>query len=282
MKNLLLIILCLCFLLLYSCNKKLSDRQTAGLKGNILSLREISYQAFGNQDTLVKGEIVMSEDIQNYYVTYNQAGNITNMYTYDNTNALIFHWRYTYDKNNQTLSAILIDKDNEILDSTYYVYDSKGNNKEYYHYDSQGKLTYKLLEKHDRKGNCTQQKLIDSDNLIKQYTNCYYKGKNLVCDSSFGTNNNLRMYSNYSYDKDDNLIKQTIYNPDGNINSQGIYYYNSNQDMIKSITKVPKTADVVYTFTYQYDSQGNWIQKITSLNGEVILLTIRQIEYSDN
>lgn len=279
MKTYCVAIFCFLSLLFVGCNKRYSDIETAGLKGKVKSVREITYQAIGNQDTLVKGDIVMAEDIPNYYITYNEFGNTLDMFSYDNSNELLFRWHYTYDKDNQTLSAIYMDKYNEVLDSTYYVYDDKGNEKEYYHYDADGNLCYKMLQSYDRKGNCMEQKSINVENLIIRDTKCKYKGKNLVEDASYDGDNHLIMYSKYTYDKHNNLKTQAIYNADSSINTQGFYDYNENQDIIRSVTKVPQTPDVEYTYKYTYDKKGNWTQKITSLNGEVILLTIRQIEY---
>ena len=272
-------ILILPLLFLTSCSKKHNELSEVGLKGNVQSIREISYSATETNDTIIKGDIVYSEDLKNYFATYNQDGNLTEIINYDNTNTVIDRWKFLYSSDGKALGGNYYLNDNTLSDSTYYVYNKKGYVTEYYHYFADGKLKNKIYSFYDRKGNITEEKLIDADNMLYRTTKCYYKHKNLIKDSSFDAAGNLLYTSSYIYNNKDCLIKQTIFNGDGKINSQGTYSYNENGDIEESYSEIPGQKPVKYYYTYKYDSCNNWIQKITFINNSAVFLTVRQIYY---
>ncbi|MBP3254166.1 MAG: hypothetical protein J6M30_06640 [Bacteroidales bacterium] len=265
--------------LVLGCSSKKNELEQAGLKGNVKSLREITYQAVGNNDTVVKGDVVMAEDIKNYYAEYNRSGNMQQLINYDNNNEQSSRWIFFYDADGKALGGNYYHADGTLLDSTYYVYDRRGNITEYYHYLADGKLKSKIFSDHDRRGNVVSERFITPDNITERTTKCKYSGNNLTEDQSYASDNRLVYFSRYEYDRENNLVKQTIYNADSTVNSSGIYTYNKHSDMISCTSHNGTGQELHYTYTYLYDHMQNWIQKITFLNGEAVFLTVRQFEY---
>ncbi len=262
-----------------SCSHKPNELETAGLKGKVKSIREISYQAFGNTDTIIKGEIVMNQDLKNYFATYNIDGNMTSIVNYDNLGNQIDKWIFRYNNKGLTLGGNFYANDNTLLDSTTYIYDSEGNVIEYYHYDSDGRLKSKTINTYDEKGNVIESKIYDSNNLLFRINKYKYKKRNLIEDVSLDRNSFVMYFSQYTYDNNSNLVNQIINNADSSLNTEGVYCYNEHSDIVKSTIKVPNEPTVTYTYSYKYDDRQNWIQKIMYLDTLALFLTIREFEY---
>ncbi|MBR1625696.1 MAG: hypothetical protein IJ681_00960 [Bacteroidales bacterium] len=262
-----------------SCNHKSSELEQNGLNGNIKSIREISYQAFGNGDTVVKGEIIMGADINNYYAEYNIQGNQTSIINYDNLGEMTDKWIFRYNSQKEAIGGNYYFKDNSLLDSTYYVKDNKGNILEFYHLFPDGRLRYKIDYTYNRKNKVIEKKVFDHENLLYSVTKYIYKHGNLIADSNYGRNNELQYFSIYSYDKNDRLILQQIHNADSSVNTTGTYGYNENDDIIYQTTEVPNEPKMTYRHTYKYDNHNNWIERITYINDSAAYITVRQIEY---
>ncbi|MGP1515213.1 MAG: hypothetical protein ACTTJH_04575 [Bacteroidales bacterium] len=274
-------LLCVTIISIIGCKKGLNELEQNGLNGNIKSIREISYQAYGNQDTIVKGEVVMGNDMNNYFAQYNTDGNQTSITNYDNLGEQIDKWIFRYSVKGEALGGNYYYKDNTLLDSTYYIKDSDGNILEYYHLFADGRLKYKVTYKYNCKGKVLEEKVFDHENLLHNTVKYTYKHGNPICDENYDRNNNLEYFSRYTYDNKDRLIAQQIYNNDSTVNTSGTYAYNEHDDIIRQTTKVPSEKDIIYTYTYKYDKNKNWIQRITFINNSVAYITLRQIEYYD-
>ena len=263
---------------LSSCNKTKNDLEEGGLNGKIKSIRELSYQAFGDMDTIVRGEVVMGENINNYYATYNLQGNQSSIINYDNLGNELDKWVFKYSSEGEALGGNYY-IDNILSDSTYYTKDSKGNILEFYHLFADGKLRYKISYKYNRKNRITEEKVFDHENILNSVTKYTYKHGNCLEDANYDRYNRLQYFSKYVYDKKDRLIAQQLYNSDSSLNTSGTYTYNDNNDIIKQTTSVPNVGNLTYTYTYKYDKNENWIQKITFINSSAAYITVRQIEY---
>jgi len=261
-----------------SCKKASNDLQEGGLNGKIKSIRELSYQAFGDMDTIVRGEVVMGENINNYFVFYNTEGNQSYIINYDNLSNELDKWVFRYNDDGEELGGNYY-IDNILSDSSYYTKDSKGNILEFYHLFADGKLRYKISYKYNRKGKVIEEKVFDHENILNSTTKYEYKHGNCYQDANYDRYNRLQYFSKYDYDKKDRLINQQLYNSDSSLNTRGTYSYNDNNEIIKQITSVPNVGDITYTYTYKYDKNKNWIEKITFINSSAAYITTRQIEY---
>ena len=265
--------------LVCSCEKKQNDLQQAGIKANVKSIREITYLAVGDKDTIVQGERVTGEGLNNYYATYNKDGYLTKIENYDNMGEIVDSWKFFFDDKGEALGSNYYARDGSLMDSTYYVLDKNGNIIEYYHYTAEGKLKNKILSSY-HKHNIVEEKFFDNENVLLTTSYCKYKKGLLIEDSLIDNNTGKTKYhSYYTYDANKNLQSHTIFNSEGKIDSQGIFSTNEHGDIISNITKVPNSADIVYTYTYFYDEKDNWIKKITYMSNQSAYLTIRQIEY---
>jgi len=275
----------LCFIgLLFSCTtKRENDLQRAELKGKIKAIREISYNAIGNADTLVKGDIIDEQGAENYYTRYNEQGNIISLIKYDKDNAVKYKWRFHYDKKGRRqISAKRYEAQDFEEDSTSYVYDKKGNPIEYIHYSSDGKIKTRSVSKFNKKGNMIEEKVFDEKNLLKKSSKFRYKKNKLIEGQSFDSSGKLLIRSLYSYDKKGNMQKMTMADGKNNPISQGIYSYNKDGFVHTELLKRPGYTDLLLEYIYVVDVNGNWTQRIMLSEGEAFQITIRQIEYFEN
>lgn len=267
--------------IVFSCSKEReNDLQKTGLKGNIKAIREISYEAFGSADTLVKGDIIDNQGAENSYTLYNTKGNITDLIKYDNENSIKYKWRFHYDKKGvQQLSGKRYEAKDSEEDSSAYIYDKKKNPVEYIHYDSDGNIKTRTVSKFGKQGNVTEEKVFDDKNLLKKTSKFKYKKNKLVEGRSFDKDGNLLIRSVYSYDKKGNM--QTMIMVDGKNNpiSQGTYTYNKEGFIQTEVLKRPGYTDLILEYIYVTDIQGNWTQRIMLSENEAFQITRRQIEY---
>lgn len=285
MRKTVLLLMILCFIgLLFSCTtKRENDLQRAELKGKIKAIREISYNAIGNADTLVKGDIIDEQGAENYYTRYNEQGNIISLIKYDKDNAVKYKWRFHYDKKGRRqISAKCYEAQDIEEDSTSYVYDKKGNPVEYIHYTTDGKIKFRTVSKFNKKGNMVEEKVFDDKNLLKKSSKFRYKKNKLIEGQSFDSSGKLLIRSLYSYDKKGNMQKMTMADGKNNPISQGIYSYNKDGFVHTELLKRPGYTDLLLEYIYVVDVNGNWTQRIMLSEGEAFQITIRQIEYFEN
>lgn len=282
MKKSILLLTVLSFIvLLFSCtNKTESDLQKAELKGKIKAIREISYEAFGTADTLVKGNIIDNQGAENSYTLYNEQGNIVSLIKYDKDNAVKYKWRFYYDKKGKRqISAKRYEAKDFEEDSTSYVYDKKGNPIEYIHYSSDGKIKTRSVSKFNKKGNMIEEKVFDEKNLLKKSSKFRYKKTKLVEGKSFDSEGKLLIRSIYSYDKKGNMLSMTMVDGENNPISKGTYTYNKDGFVQTELLKRPGYTDLLLEYIYVVDVHGNWTQRIMLSENEAFQITRRQIEY---
>ncbi|MBR1770216.1 MAG: hypothetical protein IJ748_07160 [Bacteroidales bacterium] len=265
----------------FSCSQKReTDLQKTGLKGNVKSIREITYAAFGTADTLIQGEITDNLSNENTYTVYNPQGFITDVFKYDKNNIIKYKWKFYYDDGGEKqLSGKRYEALDMEEDSTAYVYDKKGNPVEYLYYYADGSLKFKILSKFDKKGNLTEEKQLDEKNLVKQISKFKYSGGNLTEGRSYDKNSALQVKSVYTYDKQGNMLSVTMSDGKNKPISRGEYSYNADGFVQTELLKRQGYTDLLLEYIYTIDSQGNWIQRIMLSDNEAFQITKREIEY---
>jgi len=141
-------------------------------------------------------------------------------------------------------------------------YDEKGKLIERCHYNSSGNLIQKDLWCFNEAGNQTLYCAFNNDSIL------YYKS---ICSNP--DNGIIKRWESYSYNSDGTMhsIKKSNYDENFNIISENIFYSNEKW----SGQKEPGN----YIYKYEFDNQGNWIEKTEFLDEFPIRITIREIKY---
>ena len=126
----------------------------------------------------------------------------------------------------------------------------------------------------------------------------------------YNTDESIKNYSSYKYDKRGNQLETKVYNPDKSVKYTKKTKYNKNGFVTHQITKSNeknksletvytykkepfptemllifekkthnKAKKINYTFSYQYDEKGNWIEKKCFSEGKLVYIVEREITY---
>ncbi len=199
-------------------------------------------KSFGNQDNIT--------DRTTY--TYDSKGNLKHESMYLNTEYVQVRNLYEYDAQNRRITETRHSKD-KFMYKTIYEYDGKNIIKKETTGPS-GTIEYREKNSYDKNGNLLEQYIIDSrDKSITHDVNKYDDKGNLT-EWSSTVNDKLQLKVLYKYDDHDNVLATKT------INGKG------------------ETIDN-RTYTYEYDSNGNWTKKTVSINDSLFTIVERKIEY---
>lgn len=277
--NLFYVIACIIFFLACSDGKE-NDLQKTALKGNIKSIREISYEAWGSADSLIQGGIIDNQGAENSYTIYNKKGYVTDIYKYDSENEIKYKWHFYYDKKQtKQLAAKRYEARDFQQDSTYYIYDKNGRAKEYVHCNENGEIKRRIIFKYDKKGNRVEERALNGNNLLEKITKCKYKKNKLVEGKNYDSNYKLLILTTYSYNKDGNMQVMTMVDGENKPISRGTYSYNKDGFVKTELLERPGYTDLLLDYVYTIDDKGNWVQRIMFSENEAFQITKREIEY---
>ena len=139
-------------------------------------------------------------------------------------------------------------------DGRFKIYNEKGNKIEENYYNSNGSLIYKNTYKYDEKGNKIEENYYNSNGRLYSKTTYKYDEKgNMIEDNFYDSDDGSLIYKNtYKYDEKGNIIEENHYDSNGRLDSK---------------------------YTYEYDKNNNWTQRIEYKNTIPHRITERIIEY---
>ena len=108
------------------------------------------------------------------------------------------------------------------------------------------------IYKYDENSNLVYELNVDKDGEIVWETYISYNSENLIISEIYSENSMFFDSAQYSYNKQLDIIFEKAYYPNN------IYTYNSN---------------------YVYDKMGNWLEKVTFEEGQIIEIINRRIIY---
>lgn len=257
----LLLQLCMMFSLLSCANSgKLTSLDEFNLKGNVSSIKVITYEAESKFGEIVKGDIDYSGNYQYEFndnkmttvkTTFDRRGNIDgkDIYAYNNNNGLTTV--STYDSDGDLDGKIIFEYIDNILVSQNF-------------YDADGELENKIEFENNGK-NITKGKYVKSENDFSYWTNTW-NGDILV--ESIGYNKDGGIESKSTYTRDGKLSKISLDSFEISLK------YNDSKDIISYINAEPSditsffyNEGKTYYCEYEYDSHDNWVKR-TSYLGE--------------
>lgn len=261
MKKTLLIILLACI----SCSENQSnDLKEYNLKGDVISVKSKKYRAIEKFGEVEKGEVASRND------DYRLDADFANVH-------------HIFNDQGRIISTTLFDKNGDIdvkitIEDTIANFYSPGGRlmiraisddydlpKEINVYDFDGDLRSKVLSTYDEKQNPLETKEYDESGALMSQSTYTYNENDLIKNEEIMKVENKRV--GYSRRK----TKDTI-------NSIFTYTYNAHND-VAEITLERENKELSKTYTYTYDDQDNWIQRIEHIGLQPKFIIERTIKY---
>ena len=242
------------------------DWKVMKLKGNVKTLNQTSFEAKYSGDTtqqagrnIVRGNKAKSRHIYTYTAMENLAftdqGYIQNAVGYDVNSRGAEYITFKYNKNKIMHESIHYGPTKLIKRIQTYKYDDYGGLTTMRIYGRDKLMMSKTIYKLDRAGNIVEQRQSDNN---KQRTGS----------------------RKYAYDEKDNCISTMIFDPKGKL----VLTLVSESDEKNSITKtttldVNRKPSTSSTYSYKYDSLGNWTERTELKDGQPYMITVRDFQY---
>lgn len=227
----------------------------------------------GDKQEFWRGDVVIVFDEHGYKAennTYNKVGNLSQKVI------------YKYDDKGKRLSRDLYNAYGKLQMKFLYVYDNKGAKTAYNSYSPTGELNDSYLYKNDDKGRMIEEVWIKKDKSFgSKYTYEYDKmGKLAKMCQYTASETQVDNCTSYKYDKNGRISEIEIYNSNNSLSRRSVITYDE-----KGNEKEIKYYDGKGTFleersyTYKFDNNGNWIERIESINQFPKSFLEREITY---
>jgi len=259
----------------------MNDLKIANLRGNVKSVREITYNAENKFGELIKGDRYGGSDGKFDDKPWSELPlmhPLSSAAIYPFKNSLI-----KYEKNGCISDIIIYDENNQIDTKYIYKYDDKGKKLERAQYDDKGKLENKFVFNYEPNGQLNSM-------ICSNYPDIYCRAK----PTQFDKNGNITIIQlsykdesddiNCKYDKNNNLIGFSMGGEETEVkydNKNRItqdtwgqtYFFDNNGYLIKKIGIGKSYGTFIYS---NHDETGNWTKAI---NEEASQIVERTIEY---
>lgn len=137
-----------------------------------------------------------------------------------------------------------------------YTYDEKGNRKEELYVNKNGKVLERTEFTYDKNNRCIR-KITSNEMSRLASIEMKYDAKGNLCERSVSTIDGDDTRTVYTYNEKNLVEKEKV--------------YNKRNRLVRT-----------YTYSYRYDSIGNWVQKYTTENDEFNELMEREFKYDRN
>lgn len=275
---------------------KKTHRTIGNFSGKIKSINYISCSVIDNRNTIRTFREVYDNE---YLYLFDEKGNITHTYKYDNSNKLIEEEKFLYSYNeNDLLIKELYYKNNHLISSYTYKYDEHANKIEETYEDTQKNYKYIRKYKYDDKNRLifVKEKNTDREDTLNIFKRTYKDG--LLMEEYYGEKNYSYTHTYFYENKKLKTKKEESSSFEGCYftNTETIYRYNDKELPISRDVYIShklqnnityeydekgKEIKCVYTFpddsqynsyvTYQYDKKGNLIEENNSRLSEKII-----------
>ena len=303
--NVFLSILFMVFLSITNVQSQETNFQGLKLKSNVKSYILKTYIAQKEALKISKESLAYNEY---ELVTFGTNGNISEINYYNSIDTFISKKLYQYDSNNNLAKVVFTDSTNQL-----YEYDTNGNQIKFSEYNNNDELvglemyefdvvgnrtsatsynTNKFeLEingaiasitnyKYDDLGNKIEEINYNSKEVINYKVTFKYDNKNIAEMESFDTEGKLSSKSTFKYDDKNNVSEVNVF-----IETPPLTEIEEvNENGVKYTQETTYASDELYlenviTYTYKYDSRGNWIEKIKIENEIPMEITTREFVY---
>lgn len=227
-----------------------NDLKKNGLYGKVRTVKEITCQP-----ALIDGQIADGRRVQWYQNTFNLLGNKSEDIKFKADSSVDKRYNYIYDETGRRIEMQLFSSDNVLITKIIYTYTPDGFLSSDQSYDINGNADKKIEYHFDDKGYVTLETIYNSgNNLKKKLSHVYDLSGNQTETLIFKSNGELEKHEIRLFDKYGNVTEEKTYDPAG---------------------KLIRTMN----YSYFFEDSGNWIKKISFLDGKPNLITRREISY---
>lgn len=170
----------------------------------------------------------------------------------------------------------------ELLEVRKFTYNPRGNRTEINQYDPSGVLWYKLKYKYDPQGNRTEANWYDSEGRFFAKAKFKFDDKGNCVETmyhnvtAFLLNHKLKS----KFDPQGNRTEDNIYGLSGELISKTKYKYNDKGNCTEETqynsSGIPERSN---RYVYTYNSEGNWVKRITIEGDVATKVCEREYEY---
>lgn len=229
----------------------ITDWEKENLKGKVKSVKSITYQYINDNGKMQKGSPMTGF---NTLVSYNIKGYKISGEQFSTDEKIIGSWVYIYEGNNLLRQVDVFNQKKQVQEIMKHTYNSKTQKEDVNGYDANGVFTGKQIACYDEKGLKINELLLDSKENFLMKSEFIYDSKSNLSERYIEDKEGKKVVLKYVYDEKNNVIEENYYGNGGQLYGQK-------------------------KFTYKYDNQGNWIERIEEIYGMSQVLTERKITY---
>lgn len=271
-------------LILLLCNsagaQQKPDREKANLLGAVRSVRS---QMTDSIDGNLQGK---GRAKQLDIVTYDTDGNEVERTIYDDYGFLVGKEVHTHDAKGNLIESILSDPKGMLMERRVYAYDN-GKLTRIVSSDGKGNVGLKQVNSYGEHGRLREETYYDPKKAVGK-TVYKYDEKGNISEVTFYLANGSKAVApigpclgahrvTYSYDEKDKPVKVVAYEPDGELKKSWQYSYNPKGQIADDIRESAWSL-TRFVYTYEYDSHGNWIKQVATVNDQSKLSQIEPHE----
>lgn len=257
-------------LLNWAGTQKMTDREKAKLLGAVRSVRSQMTDYIG-RDLQGEGRAKQLDT-----ATYDENGNEVERTIYDDYGFLVGKEIHTRGANGDLLDSVLSDPEGEVMERRVYTYDG-GKAIQVVTSDGKGNIGLKQVNSYGADGRLREETYYNPKEAAGR-TGYRYDEKGRISEVAFYLANGSKAVApigpclgahrvTYSYDGKGRPIKVVAYEPDGELKKSWQYSYNP-KGLIAEDIRESAWSRTTFAYTYVYDSHGNWIKQIATVNDQ--------------
>lgn len=220
-----------------------SDTAAEGLKGNVAALDQTYYIFLQDRKIPMSGE----------EKTYDEKGNLLSENRFGRERAFLSKVNYQYLPDGGA-TATMFTEDNQVYLTMTIAYDGAAKTRTQENKNGQGQVITRVVTQYDD----------------------HWRG---LTETTFSAEGKSLQKIVNTYDGAGNRVKSETLEADGSLETEQIFTYDPQGNAITAKTLDVHTGEYENQFSYQWDDKGNWVQKQTLLNGQMVELIERKITY---
>jgi hypothetical protein len=294
-KNVLLYLMLFVLIFITGCAKKdaslskfgTTDLQKHEIREKVKSMRIVTFLAKDNFGKAIKESF--SGDI---YYQFNDNGFISEETHYYYDGQMDTHIVYKRDDNMRILELNENTTVRYCNPRTVFNYDNRGNNIEQTVYEVDGTIAWKTMFNYDANNNLIEEGMYDNDGtLMDKSVYTYDKTNQLTGFKKYGDSFELLSAATYKYFEAKNTKKnselgkireEVSYDSHEVVEYTKSYKYNDLGLVTEETTVSPGSETNRMTYEYEYNSNKDWIRKVTFFNSIPTVIEERQFNVDNN
>lgn len=274
-------ILTITFLLFISANaQQKTDREKANLSGMVKTVRSERVDYLGGK-LQGKGQTKKLD-----MVTYDRNGNEVERIIYDDYGFLVGKEVRTFDAKGSLAESVLSDEKGAVIERRVHTFDN-GKLVQIITYDAKDNVFLKQVNSYDADKRLKEETYFTPKIAVGK-TVYKYNEKGDVSEVAFYLADGSKAVAPigpclgahkviYVYNDNNKPSKVVAYEPDGEVKKSWQYSYNS-KGLLAKDTRESAWSNLKFVYTYEYDSQGNWIKQTARAVSESKLSQIEPSE----